>query len=249
MVVVAVATFSVSCSLAIYILHHCSKYTSLASFLCSLGAAAVISILFYASASPEKTGISTLSVNKNSVFLRDCTQMTVQEGNKSVCFCGILPDSVLWGMSNTSSFKPITLYRFINEWGYYTHTHTHTNAVKYMFKRTLTCTQTQTHTVFLPFKYSNVPNHWCIEIYWISQSDSEYLTHSHCNISSYSISCFSVVVWLKAYIHYFTVFWYCGYYSKFSQPAMHTWLHLLNREHSQPQVLQNLPSLVWSAVS
>ena len=69
--------------------------TSSATFSCSLGAAAVISILLYASAYPEKTGTSMLSENITSVFLHPCTRMTVQQGNKSVCFYGTLPDCTL----------------------------------------------------------------------------------------------------------------------------------------------------------
>ena len=45
-------------------------------------------------------------------------------------------------------------------------------------------------------------------------------------------------------LHYFTVFRYSGHYSKFSQAAICIWLQLVNMEHSQPQVVQNVPSLV-----
>ena len=102
-----------------------------------------------------------------------------------------------------------------------THVHTHTYTA--MLKHTVTCAQT--HSIFpniltlfnygiifsfikirTPSKYLNVPNYRYSEIYWISQSNSEYMTLSQCDISSYSIDCFStqiqasIAVCLKAYI-------------------------------------------------
>ena len=115
------------------------------------------------------------------------------------------------------------------------HTHTHTHTHTHIQPCLSTHSHAHKHTLYIYLfinliqeLHSNIEMYWnhrYIDTDWIFKSDWEYLTHSHCNISSYSISCFStqiwasVAVWLKAYI-------------------------LFYREHSQPQLLQNLPSLV-----
>ena len=94
-----------------------------------------------------------------------------------------------------------------------THTHTHTHTHIQMQSNTHMTTHVHTHiqpclstyshahkhtvyfpilklylTVILSFIQARNSVQTFIEIYWSSHSVSEYLTHSHCNISSYSIS-------------------------------------------------------------
>ena len=109
--------------------------------------------------------------------------------------------------------------RFINEFNTQMHTHTHTAMLMCEF----TCTQTHTPSIFPSiltiFNYylfihliqellSNIPVFPVIDILRFIEflRVPEYLIHSHCNITLYSISCFSTqiqvttAVWLKAQI-------------------------------------------------